>query len=276
MLADASNKSARPSAKHAPNVAPTAHITPLPFDTHVLGVYVARAEGTVTTTADLQSIGTVSRALGADVVYVTLDAQSQLDTGALGADTLYQCPPSVTWHRNLSDARVARQGRLGGAPSCRIDAVSACTDQLDAVKQLAVVAGHHSRFFCDPHLTDAQFTSMYHAWAANSVNRSAASHVLGAFDEADRIVGVVTIKLSADKRSASIGLLAVSPECQRGGVGADLMAGATAWAVDQGVASLTVDTQATNSGAMAFYERRGFVEAGRRYVGHLWLGVKQD
>ncbi|MDY7100456.1 MAG: GNAT family N-acetyltransferase [Actinomycetota bacterium] len=53
--------------------------------------------------------------------------------------------------------------------------------------------------------------------------------------------------------------LAVDPSRHRGGLASALVADGFAWALRRGVRSVLVNTQEENTGALAFYERTGFV-----------------
>jgi ribosomal protein S18 acetylase RimI-like enzyme len=240
-------------------------LTRLIFDSDVLGVSVARVEG-VATAKNLATLVTKARKLSVDVFYATLDGPCHDLVTQSPHWTLYECPVSVTLRLNRGD-----HGSTRPTPSpVRIVSIPSNTNRLDDIKKLALMAGENSRFRGDPRLTDAQFNSMYHAWAENSVARAAASDVFAAVDGAGDVVGLITVKLLHACKAASIGLLAVSGNCRRGGVGASLMAHATEYAFDQGAAWMDVVTQEDNEAAVRFYTRQGFYKVERRHTFHVW------
>jgi ribosomal protein S18 acetylase RimI-like enzyme len=152
----------------------------------------------------------------------------------------------------------------------------ASTEQEDFhdLVDLALVAGHHSRYRHDPALTHAQFKSLYTAWVQNSVARQVADQIFVARRKEDgKAMGFITVKLAVDKHSASIGLLGVSPSCQRQGLGAALMSAACRFAMSAGILQITVRTQADNHEAVAFYGAQGFTANGydSKTTYHIWL-----
>jgi ribosomal protein S18 acetylase RimI-like enzyme len=64
----------------------------------------------------------------------------------------------------------------------------------------------------------------------------------------------------AGDRDAYIGELAVAPHAARRGIGRALVATASAWAEQRGLASVTLQTGSANAAARAFYAALGFAE----------------
>lgn len=141
-----------------------------------------------------------------------------------------------------------------------------------SVVELAFVAGQHSRFRTDPSLTRAQFERLYTAWADNSTQRKVAAEVIAAYDESatadGKPLGFITVQLQPRTSTASIGLLAVLPACQRQGLGALLMHAALSWASAAGAKQMEVVTQADNAPAIGLYTSHGFEQ-----VGSPWLTI---
>ncbi|WIA14774.1 hypothetical protein OEZ85_003258 [Tetradesmus obliquus] len=148
-----------------------------------------------------------------------------------------------------------------------------------ALIELGFTAGQRSRFHADPSLTQPQFERLYTAWVENCTQRRVADEVLAAYEHSDgaaeQPLGFITIKLPQGSNTASIGLLAVSPACQRRGVGAALMQSAVAWAAAAGAQQLEVVTQADNAPALAFYAFSGFEQVSSTTIYHIWLEVQQ-
>ena len=274
---------------------------PLPFDSGVLGVRTAMLEPS---TDLLRLDGTLDTcaAEGVELIYWTPDADDDAILKCCPAFPGYAVAQMVEFKRSLDQA--------GGAPSCpagfwfhygghdeRIAVPgSSSYSQVErgTLARLAFLAGEHSRFRQDPALTNAQFKRMYMAWVDNSISGEAADKVItircaghivkdevqaqaapATAEFGHAIAGFVTIALSDDKTSASIGLLAVSPSFQRQGLGAALMNAATSWAASAGARLLTVKTQAANHTAVSFYSSRGFDLAGPpKTAYHIWLTHK--
>lgn len=58
--------------------------------------------------------------------------------------------------------------------------------------------------------------------------------------------------------------LAVRPDARRNGTGTRLLQAAMDWSKSLGAKSVLLEVRESNQGAIRFYERRGFVVAGRR------------
>jgi dTDP-4-amino-4,6-dideoxygalactose transaminase len=194
------------------------------------------------------------------------------------------------------------------------DAANQCDDVVSvppsdkpdqALIDLGLVSGEHSRFRRDPALTRAQFEAMYRAWVCNSIGRKAADEVLVCRKKkTGEVAGMITLKLvssddgvgtdtddgigknKSDKDATNsalpsqtnaastvviIGLLAVSPKYQRQGVGRTLMRAAFQWATKHNAHLVEVGTQEENAGAMRFYASQGFQQVLRKTNYHIWI-----
>ena len=74
--------------------------------------------------------------------------------------------------------------------------------------------------------------------------------------------GLILVRVAADE--AEILTLAVSPNVQRGGIGATLLREATTIAAAMGVRTVFLEVSVANSAAYRLYTGAGFVQAGRR------------
>jgi dTDP-4-amino-4,6-dideoxygalactose transaminase len=179
----------------------------------------------------------------------------------------------------------------------------------EALIDLGLVSGEHSRFRRDPALTRAQFHAMYRAWVCNSISRKAADEVIVCRRKnTGEVTGMITLKLVSsddgvgsdnddgtdrnknDKENVKdatdgalpsptnaaptvviIGLLAVSPKYQCQGVGRTLMRAAFQWAAKHNAHLVEVSTQEENAGAMRFYASQGFQQVSRKTNYHIWI-----
>lgn len=80
--------------------------------------------------------------------------------------------------------------------------------------------------------------------------------------ETDRPIGMILCRAVAGE--AEILTLAVEPAARRGGVGAALVEAAAGLARTAGADAMFLEVGLDNPGAIALYERAGFVRAGRR------------
>ncbi|SEM16222.1 GNAT family N-acetyltransferase [Streptacidiphilus jiangxiensis] len=80
---------------------------------------------------------------------------------------------------------------------------------------------------------------------------------------AGEVLGVVSVAVQTHwtgDRDAYIGELAVAPVAARRGIGRALVAIVRSWAVQRGLANVTLQTGAANDSARAFYAALGFAE----------------
>lgn len=100
-------------------------------------------------------------------------------------------------------------------------------------------------------------------WSASSYQRVAEGGMAGWVSEDERgVTGfLVAHKLVGE---AEILNLAVRPDARRRGIGNALIDAAMEWSRELGTEKIFLEVRASNANAIRFYERRGFVIAGRR------------
>lgn len=106
------------------------------------------------------------------------------------------------------------------------------------------------RFYHDPFFSRAEADRLYAAWIENAVRGHSCKvfHIHGK--------GFVACTISGD--TGEIALIGVARQYRQEGVGTTLVRHAMAWFASAGVSSVTVRTQAGNTGAMRFYSRLDF------------------
>jgi dTDP-4-amino-4,6-dideoxy-D-galactose acyltransferase len=134
---------------------------------------------------------------------------------------------------------------------------------LRALKDIARVSYHDTRFYYDTHFSRERVDQLYEAWIENSCN-GFAEEVLVAEDKRHPI-GFITCHVKGDGRG-QIGLVGVAPAARGAGVGRALVEDAVRWFTERGSTAVSVVTQARNLGAMRLYERCGF----KVQQSHLW------
>jgi dTDP-4-amino-4,6-dideoxy-D-galactose acyltransferase len=133
---------------------------------------------------------------------------------------------------------------------------------------LAIQAGHDSRYKLDNRFKHGEFERLYRLWIENSVNKSFADYVF-IYRNNDVITGFITLKINND--SGTIGLIAVD-ETKRGlGIGKKLINQVLQTLVDLNISTCLVATQKENIGAVKFYESVGFSALKSEVYYHIWL-----
>lgn len=135
--------------------------------------------------------------------------------------------------------------------------------------ELAIDAGWKSRFNIDPDIPHQKFVELYTTWIQNSCSGAFADKVYTALNRQSEPVGFITVK--ARENRATVGLLAVSSEHRRQGLGRSLVERAKRFALQQGCGTLSIGTQAENTGANTLYSKEGFVVEQSESWFHLWV-----
>ncbi len=139
--------------------------------------------------------------------------------------------------------------------------------QPEQIYDLAYESGKYSRFKLDANLSTQKFKKLYQKWVDNSLNHKFADKVFFIKDD-DSILGFVTIKKNLDH--ASIGLIAVSEECQGKGYGRQLLQKAENYCISEGIKELRIPTQKKNSVACHFYKKNNYQLSEELILKHYW------
>jgi ribosomal protein S18 acetylase RimI-like enzyme len=173
----------------------------------------------------------------------------------------------------LADVRLALgwqqgNGGLGGAAEAEPVRVRlGRPDDLPALRSIASLAHTQSRFYQDPGFAE-RAPALFERWIERSFEGF--SDVVWVADEDDVPIGYVTCSRSARADEGTIGLLGVAETARGRGVARRLIDSAMRWFSQQGIADVTVVTQASNLVAQRVYLRAGFLP---RAVGcwfHCW------
>jgi dTDP-4-amino-4,6-dideoxy-D-galactose acyltransferase len=210
----------------------------------------------------LGSILTDARASGARLAYLTLpcvDAtsiQTAVDLGGQLVDTkvtFVAAIETVLDSTQYSDVTVTEiRGKLD-----------------EELRQLALLAGQHSRFCVDSRFPRRLFESMYSEWMQKSLSGEIADVVLAADVDGRHHAGAITIGRKGDR--ADIGLLAVAKRYQGRHVGTALVRSAADWSRRHAFETIQVVTQSHNMAACRLYERCGFTLEAAKPVLHFWF-----
>jgi len=170
----------------------------------------------------------------------------------------------------LVDIRMTFERRLDGpTPAHGADAIrTARESDIAALRKLAAASHTASRFFADGGFERARCEELYATWIEKSC-RGWADRVLVA--ELDgRLAGYVSCHVREGSRG-EIGLVAVAPEAQGRGLGAQLVDSAVEWLAERELSRVTVVTQGSNAGAQRLYQSRGFRTSIVQLWHHLWF-----
>jgi len=127
-------------------------------------------------------------------------------------------------------------------------------DRPEALYDIAIEVGRYSRFALEPSVGAAKTDELYRRWVDNSCSGLLADRVL-VVRSGSKIRGFCTLK--SKNGHMTIGLIGVSQNARREGVGTALMQAALQEAARRGQ-DICVTTQTNNIAAMNFYARCGF------------------
>lgn len=172
---------------------------------------------------------------------------------------------------HLVDVRVNLVHELGptvlDARGSGIVRPSRATDR-DALRAIARVSHHDSRFYQDGHFPTDRCDALYETWIEKSCG-GRSDVVLVPTTSGNDAVGYVTCERSPDGEGR-IGLFAIAARDQRQGLGQALIHHALHWFATRGATRVTVATQGRNVPALRLYERCGFVLESVQFWYHWW------
>jgi GNAT superfamily N-acetyltransferase len=148
------------------------------------------------------------------------------------------------------------------------DTRAACQGDIVALRNIAAVSHHDSRFYNDRHFDRRRCDELYRVWIERSC-QGWADHVV-VVERDGNAVGYLTVHLR-EPHAASIGLVGVDRSYRRQGIGAHLMSGALAWISGQSVRRVWTATQGRNVASQGFFQNAGFRPTGRAIWYHRWF-----
>jgi dTDP-4-amino-4,6-dideoxy-D-galactose acyltransferase len=136
-----------------------------------------------------------------------------------------------------------------------------------SLKDMALQAGHSSRFVKDLQLGLNAGQKLYDTWIENSLNKNIAHEVL-VYDK-DGISGFITLKYNDNH--TEVGLIAVDARFRNQNIGSKLLEAAEVYGQQHQCEYIKVGTQIENANACRFYERNHFVSESYSQIYHFWL-----
>jgi ribosomal protein S18 acetylase RimI-like enzyme len=202
----------------------------------------------------------------------------------LGVRLVYWAAPDIqaesVARREIAHFRVVDQITLrkslsmgGQLPSLELLGfqIEQCTKREDGrdLLDLALQAGSLSRFRLDSRFAPYVFTSLYEMWIDRSCGGEIADAVFRICDSNGVVAGMITLSLRG--QCCSIGLVAVSPEYRRRGLGRALLQAGEEFALANKCNEMSVVTQTQNDDAIRLYEAAGFLNSEYLACYHFWL-----
>jgi len=137
------------------------------------------------------------------------------------------------------------------------------------LRELAIAAGHLSRFRQDYRIGEQLANLLYCQWIEKSITGELADRTFIASRPDREIVAMGTVKLVDNH--ASIGLIAVHDSMRGKGVGYGLIMHILSWVRAKRCATLNVSTQLSNEAAIHLYQKAGFRTHETKAITHLWV-----
>ena len=234
-------------------------VTFLSWDTEFFGFRIARIQPARLSPAEMKSALSWCRENTIRCVYFQADA---------GDSATVQLAEQNGF--SLVDVRVELEKPAdAGAVSQGVTIRDAAPDDLPALKKLFAGISHFSRFAFDRRFPADAAERLYTRWIERSLE-GYADFTLVAEDDGS-VAGGITGHFGDGKKTAQIGLLAVSENSRSKGLGRLLVQAFCRRAAEQGAATVDVATQGRNVAALRFYNRNGFVVKSVLLSYHKWL-----
>jgi len=145
-------------------------------------------------------------------------------------------------------------------------------DDLPALQSIARAVHGDTRFFKDSHFPRQRAEDLYSTWITSDTQGRAQS-VWVAASVANEPLGYISCYLDSVSRQGQIGLVGVSPQARRKGIGKSLVLAALGWFRTQGVVAVTVVTSGGNLAAQRLYQQCGFRSQDLQIWYHKWYPI---
>ncbi len=145
-------------------------------------------------------------------------------------------------------------------------------DDMAALQSIARTVHTDTRFFKDSHFPRQRAEDLYSTWIALET-QGRADIVWVAASAENQPLGYISCHLDSTSRQGQIGLVGVSPQARRRGIGKKLVLAAMDWFRTEGVQVVTVVTQGDNRAAQRLYQQCGFLSQDLQIWYHKWYPV---
>jgi dTDP-4-amino-4,6-dideoxy-D-galactose acyltransferase len=170
----------------------------------------------------------------------------------------------------LTDVRMTLKRAIGEADALTppSDGIRLAREQdLTALRAIARMAHHDSRFYFDEHFDREKCDLLYQTWIENSFHGFAQAVLVAEVE--GRAAGYLTCHLKG--MESQIGLVGIAAEYQGRGLGSRLIRHSLSWSREQGATRAVVVTQGRNLAAQRLYQRNGFISSSLQLWYHLWF-----
>jgi len=172
----------------------------------------------------------------------------------------------------LVDIRVTLECRLDPSHLKKSDLYKSIRpftpDDLPALRSIARMSHHDSRFYHDPNFPNPLCDALYETWIENSCNGYADAVLVAEF--AQQPVGYITCR-KLDQTTGQVGLTGVHVDVQGRGLGQGLVIEALRWFSERGISKVSVVTQGRNCRAQRVYQQCGFITYTLQLWYHRWF-----
>lgn len=233
----------------------------LEWDSEFFGIRIARVIGDRLNSGEISVLDEWCKRNRINCLYFMADPNCQESNYLAENRQFHLVDTKVRLAVDLT-GRVSESGEVqsfGIRPSMRED--------IESLKRMAKVCHYHSRFYYDPGFAEEACDNLYGTWIEKSCNGSSDIVLVAAVN--DRPVGYVACNV-VNSATGEIGLIGVSPEVLRLGIGTALVQASLKWFFQYGCESVEVVTQARNIPAQRIYQKCGFVTLSVLHCYHKW------
>ena len=142
-------------------------------------------------------------------------------------------------------------------------------DDLVGLQSMARTGHTDTRFFKDSHFSREHAEELYSTWIARDTE-GRAQIVWVAASMANEPLGYISCHVDSARQEGRIGLVGVSSQARRRGIGKSLVLTALGWFKTQGVNKVMVVTQGNNLAAQRLYQQCGFLSRDLQIWYHKW------
>ena len=233
--------------------------TKLDWDSHHFGIAIAKLDDPYVQLPELRIQIELARRAGIQCLYWLADP---ILAGALPHSSLIKILDSrILYRRQLeSDVSWPLEDR-----EIRV----AENEDLPALRCLAAKSHVQTRFHEDGAFSELQVRELYSEWIEGAF--LAPHQVLFVSGRRGCPTGYITCTPEPKTNDVQIGLVAVSSQHQRVGLGSNLVRAAIRWAAQRRANTIVVATQGQNAAARTLYERNQFTVVEKRTWVHIWL-----
>ena len=229
----------------------------LPWDSTFFGFAIGRVAVPRLNADVAEEITKWTRAERLECVYILTDAGDEAEREAARRAGYDAVDERLTIRKAMSAGDVP-------PPDPRLR--PARESDISALRRIASISHHDSRFYKDSRFPRARCDEMYAHWIEKSVQGDA-DHVLVA-DVDGQVMGFMTAKL--ERPYGRLCLMAVDPVARGTGLGRSLTVDMIGWFVSQGLQGGYLTTQGGETIANKLYERLSFEHVARQYWYHYW------